>query len=284
MRRQLIAGMPNSGKSTFIAALRHLLLAKQVDSKLEITELSDEEGHLSRLEEKWLACETIDRTKPATEGWVQLKIMDTETKIASELSIPDLRGEAFEQPACMGKCHPDLLRALQESDGLLLFSNADRNDDNLLIEDLQDMFPPEGDEGDDDGALIEPTLPFRAENMPEEVKIIEFLQVANRRPRPAKKRRIAVLISAWDVVSEQNSDTPPEIWFAENRPMLSQFLEANSELWDAKIYGVSALGGRLPRDKELLERIKHPSERIRIVGHGALPHDLSAPLHWLISS
>ncbi len=50
MKRQLIVGMPESGKSTFIAALRHLLLSGAVSTELELTGLSDEERHLNSLE------------------------------------------------------------------------------------------------------------------------------------------------------------------------------------------------------------------------------------------
>jgi hypothetical protein len=117
--------------------------------------------------------------------------------------------------------------------------------------------------------------------MPEEVKIVEFLQMANRKPLVRKKRKISVLISAWDVVTQK--DATPADWFRQNRPMLSQFLEANEELWETQIYGVSAQGGKLPEKKAELAKLKHPSKRIRIVGNGALEHDLSAPLQWLIS-
>jgi hypothetical protein len=86
------------------------------------------------------------------------------------------------------------------------------------------------------------------------------------------------MVSAWDVLP---TDTTPSDWLAENRPMLDQFLANNSELWDVRVYGVSAQGGRLPSERQRLARIKIPSERIRVVGHGAQQHDLTSPIRWL---
>lgn len=271
MKQQLIVGMPESGKSTFIAALRHLLLSGTVSTELSLTALADEEMHLNNLERDWLQCQRVQRTKPATEGWVQFHVRDAATGAEAVLSVPDLRGEAFEQPACVGQCAPDLYHAVAESDGILLFTNAEREDDALLISDLGDLLVDDSGEADDAAA-------FNAYDMPEEVKIVEFLQMANRRPLAPKRRRVALMVSAWDVVA---AGVAPDAWLRDKRPMLAQFLEHNQDLWDVRIYGVSAQGGQLPRDQKLLNAVKNPSERIQLVGHMAGPHDLTAPLRWL---
>ncbi|WP_298622822.1 hypothetical protein [uncultured Zoogloea sp.] len=288
MTSLLVVGMPNSGKSTFIAALRHLLVANEVPIDLCLAELSESEGHLNRLENTWLDCEVIERTKPATEGWVELKVQDKNTLALLTLRIPDLRGEAFEQPACIGQCETDLFDALSEANGILLFTNADREDDSLLIDDLADIFGSD-DLGDADGeveplAAEETEKSFKPEEMPEEVKLVEFLQIANRRPLASRRRKIAIIVSAWDVVTanERNEGVTAAQWIETRRPMLAQFIAVNSDLWESRVYGVSAQGGKLPRDKTALKKVRRPSERIQIIGHGAEEHDLSAPLRWML--
>lgn len=271
MRRQLIVGMPESGKSTFIAALRHLLLSDTVNTELALTRLADEEKHVNDLETDWLELKQVQRTKPATEGWVEFHVRDTASGTESVLLVPDLRGETFEQPACSGRCENQLYEAVADAAGIALFTSAEREDDALMISDLGDLLD------DSDQVATNEADPFDPYGMPEEVKIVEFLQMANRHPLRPKRRRIAVLASAWDVV---RSDMTPDTWLGEKRPMLAQFLQYNQELWDARVYGVSAQGGRLPQDRKRLEALK-PAERIRIIGHGAKPHDLTAPLHWL---
>lgn len=314
MTSLLVVGIPDSGKSTFIAALRHLLLADQVPTDLGLVGLSAHEAHLNKLEKEWLDCRRIERTKPATEGWVELHVADRKTGTDTKLLIPDLRGEVFEQPACIGQCQSDLFEALAQSDGILLFTNADRADDTMLIDELADILdsepaqteyatPGDGQSGtavdvleatkadavsddasDESVETIEQQAAnrFQPEHMPEEVKIVEFLQVANRRPLRARCRNIAVIVSAWDLIMKKDEEMTPDKWLSTQRPMLRQFLEANQEIWEPRVYGVSAQGGRLPEDKEELEKISRPSERIRIVGHGADAHDITAPIRWML--
>jgi hypothetical protein len=263
--------MPESGKSTFIAAMRHLVLSNSIGTELELTSLADEEKHLIDLEQDWLECKRVQRTKPTTEAWVQFHVRDRATGNEVIVTVPDLRGEAFEQPVCAGQCQGELYDAVAESDGLMVFTNADRADDTLLISDLGDLL--DNDERDvEDGDAFDPY------GVPEEVKIVEFLQMANRRPLRPKRRRVALIVSAWDVVPE---GVDPETWIFEKRPMLAQFFKYNADLWNVRIYGVSAQGGRLPEDKERLVEFTTPAERIRLVGHGAHQHDLTSPLRWL---
>lgn len=296
MTRQLIVGMPESGKSTYIAALRHVLVAMQVETELELTMLAGDEGHLNSLEEKWLSCEPMKRTTPSNEAWVELNVRNRITGAHAVMTIPDLRGEQFERPVVGGGCPKDLHDALVHSDGILLFTNANREDDMLLIDDFGDMPEDETEEGFTDtdadprigisqhavsGDENQASGKFRPEDMAEEVKIVEFLQMANRRPLNPKLRKIALVASAWDLVGGEEGMTP-DTWLASKRPMLAQFLFHNSDLWQSRVYGVSAQGGVLPERKAEFEKMLNQSERIRVVGHDAALHDLTAPLRWLM--
>ena len=93
-------------------------------------------------------------------------------------------------------------------------------------------------------------------------------------------------MSAWDLSPNQSD---PDAWLAERMPLLDQLLRAHQIEIPYRVYGVSAQGGRVPkRDKpnvesdraELLSHTR-PSTRIRIVGNGAGPHDLTHPIRWL---
>jgi Double-GTPase 1 len=277
MNRILVAGMPNSGKSTYIGALRHIMIAQEIPSALEITGLSADEAHLNKLEQDWLDGKKIPRTKSSTETWVELKIKDKETAKEGTLSLPDLRGESFEQPATLGHLNDELEKELTTTEGVLLFTNADKEDDKLMISDLGDILV----DGAED-SLASPKR-FDAREMPEEAKVVEFLQWANRPPRYARRRNLALLISAWDVVGAGNSHNPNN-WLREHCAMLEQFLRYNSHLWNVRVYGVSAQGGKLPRDRAKLMKIAKPSERVRVIGPDAHMNDITAPLRWLISA
>lgn len=312
-KRVLIAGMPSSGKSTFIAAMRHVLLSNETETALVSSRLADDERHLNALQDKWLALETFERTREKSEAWVTLHVRDTLGGTEAELIIPDLRGEMFERPAAFGTCSRAVSEALGDADGVLLFTNAEKPDDALLISDYGDAdddeeggLKPAGSTGEarievsDLPVVTEPEIPpvegageegasktgrlrFQADRMPEEAKIVELLQFANRRPRPRRRRRLAIMVSAWDAVIDGGDDRTPAQWMALQRPMLSQFLQHNADAWEVRIYGVSAQGGKLPRDKARLQALETGSERIIMVGHGVPRHDPTAPVAWLIS-
>lgn len=273
MRKQLVIGMPGSGKSTYLGALRHLVVDGEVDLALRFERFSGDEQHLNALEQKWLACEEMDRTGRANEAWVEMILSDRETGDENALAIPDLRGELFVRPATRSRFPRDLYEAVRDADGFLLFTNADRPDDTIRIDDLVDIMDNEEEE------RVELST-FRPEEMPEEAMIVEFLQMANRRPLFARHRKLAVIVSAWDVVPD---GTAPLEWLASHRPMLAQYLQHNEELWDVRVFGVSAQGGKLPADAKALQAIDVPSHRVRVVGHGAAKHDLSAPFRWLVA-
>lgn len=276
-RRIIIAGMPNSGKSTFIAALTHILVANEKDCALKLTGPSTEEGHLVKLEKDWLSGKKIQRTNSSTETWVEMHILEKAGDRKMILSLPDKKGESFEQPATIGYFDAELFEELVDADGLIVFVNADRVDDKMMISDLGDLV------SDEAAPKVEtPAKRFDPREMPEEAKIVELLQFANRRPLSSRLRKLVIIISAWDVVEAELQDNP-EAWLSMHTAMLSQFCAYNSDLWDTRVYGVSAQGGALPAERDRLMAFDKPTDRVKIVGHGAAQHDLTLPLQWLIA-
>lgn len=276
----MIVGMPSSGKSTYLAALRHVLLSAETETTLVLARLADDERHLNRLEDSWLACETVERTREASEGWVSLHVRERNGGGQAELIVPDLRGEVFERPAAGGALLREVFDSLVQTDGLLVFTNADRPDDLTMMSDVGDLVDGEAEEGGE--AERRPVPVFQPDMIPEEPKLVEMLQAVNRRPRRRRLRRVAVVVSAWDVVSARDPLRLPLEWLAAVRPMLSQFLRYNADAWEVTVYGISAQGGELPRDQARLQAIEKASERVLVVGNGAAPHDVTAPIAWLM--
>ncbi|WP_053572418.1 TRAFAC clade GTPase domain-containing protein [Caballeronia cordobensis] len=289
-RKLVIAGMPESGKSTFIAALRHLLVHQDVRTKLVATRLSDAEGHLNRLEQEWIACEMVERTKQTVEEWVSLFVKQVDGSQEAVLMVPDFSGEAFRRPAATGHCSEAVASMLQEIDGMLLFTNADRGADDIRLEQFGELLDEaieaskdlvEGEPVGVKESVNEDVVPFEPLNMPEEPLLVEILQILNRPPRAPRKRMLAIIVSAWDEVQDNRAE--PEEWLRQHRPMLWQYLRSNTTLWESRVYGVSAQGGRLPQDKVALQ-CTIPGQRVQIVGHQAQPHDLTDPIDWLMAN
>lgn len=287
----LLIGMPVSGKSTYLGALSHVLTSSGVNTALRMKELADYEGHASALEQRWLACEDVDRTGVSSRRDGRFRLQSSVTGAEAELSIPDLSGEAFRQLAARGRCLTGVFASMLEADGLVLFTNANRGVDDRLIFDAASQYAaldeafeaelttagietvPVNSPSDDDGA------PFNPEDMPEEVLLVEVLQMFNRRPARPRQRRIAVVVSAWDVV---NAGETPHQWLRRARPMIWQFLENNPRIWVVEVWGLSAIGGGLPESAARLRQTPVPATRIHVEGPSASKHDLTAPLAWLL--
>jgi hypothetical protein len=300
-QKLVIAGMPGSGKSTFISALRHLLVSQDVATQLQASRLSASEKHLNKLEQNWLACEPLKRTEQLEEEWVSFFVVKDGDPAEAQIVLPDFSGEAFRRPAATGNCSTETARMLAELDGMLLFTNADRGADDVRLELLRDVLADNATNTDEDASDSENeshqdtsrrgesadrsaaglSVPFDPINMPEEPLVVELLQLLNRRPRVPARRSLAVIVSAWDAV--EDSGVSPTQWLELHRPMLWQYLENNADLWEIRVYGVSAQGGKLPEEKAALQA-KVPGQRVQIVGHGAQPHDLTAPIEWLMTS
>ena len=278
--KQLIVGVSGSGKTTFIAALRHLLLARKVQTMLSLDRLADSERHLNRLEERWVQCQKMDHTPLNSNAWVVFHLKDRLTGDVTLVEVPDLSGEAFRQIAATGHCKRALYEAMAEVSGVLLFTNADRPTDRLLIYEESQVADALGEHETESSTELGAQEPFAPEKMPEEVQLVEVLQSMNRRPLRPRKRFLAVLVSAWDVVSPNVS---PCEWIKKNRPMLWRYATSNPEFWTVRYYGVSAQGGELPGQRDELLRASEPSDRVRVVGPEVAEHDLTTPIAWILT-
>ncbi|MHA6889089.1 TRAFAC clade GTPase domain-containing protein [Ralstonia pseudosolanacearum] len=290
----LVLGMPSSGKSTFIAALGEVLLSNDVESSYKAEILDGAQGHMIALHERWQACEVLERTKGSQEEWISFRLVARGGDRAL-VRLPDLSGESIRDAVIAGLYPHELYDALAACGGVLLFTNTNAKFDDVLLSDVAELLteepvakaampiPQEPIEAS--GLALRESndvlaRPFLAQDMPEQSKVVQLLQTITDF-RPVRRRRIAIMLSAWDNVAQP---TTPDEWLYENRAMLSQYLEHNDSSWEARVYGVSAQGGSLPQDKAKLQRIVKPSERVRIVGHGASVHDLCAPLTWLMQN
>ena len=267
-----LIGLPHSGKTTFLAALWHLLTSSETKSTWVLDHLDGDNQYLETIVAAWRSGDEVPHTSMQSERTVTIHVKSSISGEHLALSFPDLSGESFDMQCLVRRCKPDYVERIDMAHGILLFLNADRATDGVTILDL--------------GELAETTQdaeakPWSAKMIPEQVRLVELLQFATRRPFARKKRRIAVVISAWDVVLEPRP--APDVWLARERPLLYQYLASNPSLWESRVFGVSAQGGNVKdADKraELLEMI--PSNKIECVGPEVEnPHDLTSLIRWI---
>ena len=129
---------------------------------------------------------------------------------------------------------------------------------------------------------------WSADLAPTQVKIVDLLQMLMSGDLYVGERRLALLISAWDQVEEEEQ-TPTEI-FANKLPLLDQYLRSARDPWTWHVWGISAQGGVYedPEKQETfpetdkLRELERASDRIKVVDGNAISSDITKPLKWLI--
>jgi len=311
-KNYLVFGLSEAGKSTFAAALWHLVDSREVPTVLAKGLHSGNFAYLEKIAQRWSDGWRLERTKSEEVEDVRINLRHEESGAEFSLEFRDIAGESLQTAFATRYCDPDFVELVKKADGMLLFVSANYEMDDVTILDVKaklgDDDDEELDEDDDDGegdedengtqaavgdakTVPERQQPLKAEDPPFEpakapvqVRLVDLLQSLRLDPFSRRPFRIAVIVSAWDLAKHRSA----EEWLAKCMPLLDQFLRGG-EIADAvRMYGVSAQGGMYPkkgeRDDEERKRImaiRPASKRIRVVGHGAAEHDLTHPVRWL---
>jgi Double-GTPase 1 len=288
-----ILGLPGSGKTTYLAALWHLIDAGEADTKLVLDRLVGNQAYLNRIVEAWRRCEEVPRTSMgAEEKSLSIHVHERGTGTKAVLAFPDLSGESFERQFADRACTQEYAEAFSREGGIVLFVNADRPSDGMTLLDIRPAVAgdeaPQPQEQQPAGEHAKPSAqdqkmfaePWSPSCVPEQVRLVDILQFLQRPPFHRWRRRLCVVVSAWDVVG--SAPLQPSEWLAREMPLLDQFLKNNPDSFEVRVYGVSAQGGKVKgASRTELLKVQQPSLRIRCVGPNTTPHDLTAPLVWL---
>jgi len=275
--QQLMVGLPGAGKSTFLAAFWHVLHSDEVPGALKLAGVTGDRTYLNGLAEKWRRCEELGRTPIGGEE-VSMLVKNPGTSETTELFVPDMSGETFEVQWEARESSVDYAEKVAGVSGVLLFLHPDTTKETDSIATANDVLTAWAEEPAKDCAKTKTDpKPWQARHAPTQVKVVELLQfLTAHRDEPT---RVAILISAWDLVGGKAT---AESWIGERLPLLSQYLKANAPTLPSRVYGLSAQGGDLGKDSDALFEHAAPSKRIRITGPEVTPHDITAPVKWLM--
>lgn len=280
----ITVGLPASGKTTFLAALWHLVCKSDVVTRLKFAGLrKGNMAHLNEIADRWRDGRIQVRTVLSGDRIVTINLVD-KAGTEVQLEFPDIAGETFGQMWEKRDCDPAVAEILRNGN-VLLFIHPDTIKPLIRVVDVAAMAADCGiNDGND-----QTTVPWNPELAPTQVKIVSLLSML-REPvldENHSSRRLAVVFSAWDKVQEQGH-TPVQ-YLEQYLPLLHQYLRQAADGWEWEVYGVSAQG--CPYDKsDAKERSKaalaileqEPSKRIKVVHGVRTSHDLTEPLEWLI--
>jgi hypothetical protein len=281
-RSVVVMGLPGSGKTTYLAALWHLVSEGEIDSKLKyVTLRAGNAEHLHEIATRWRQAKTQERTSVVGDKLVSM-ILQAEGGEPQTITFPDVAGEAFLQMWGERECDETVANWLKQP-GVLLFVHADKVtvpkwviDEKLLQEDM-------GVEREEEELVgWSPSL------APTQVQLTDLLQSMQADPLDVGFRRLAIILSAWDKAAGRG--LTPEKYLAMKMPLFSQFLQNGLDrTWEVRIYGISAQGGdyddntkTLP-EAERMRAVDIPSKRIKVTYAGIESHDLTEPLQWLLT-
>src|SRR5947208_16143163 len=119
--KQLLIGLPNSGKTTFLIALWHIVESGEIPGSLRLVELHGNVEHLNTLRREWLGCKPLPRTTKAAEKFVAMRLEDTHSSLLAEVFFPHLSGESFREQFEERRCSKQYYDLAREAAGVLLF-------------------------------------------------------------------------------------------------------------------------------------------------------------------
>lgn len=280
-----ICGFPESGKTTYLAALWHLLTARAVQTSLRFESLRNGDfSHLNALAARWRDGLTQLRTDPSNQ-LVSMNLLDG-SSVPLRLTFPDLSGESYRVMFEERDCAPAVAEILSRGEGILFCIHADRIRQPHLVVDVVSQ----------SNALGSPIpagqeVAWSPRLSPTQVQIVELLQLFRLPPLALPSQSIAFALSAWDKVAEEGRT--PQAFLAERLPLLDQYLHSGADEWIWRVYGVSAQGGDYEKENEALspsqlaklqelKAMDEPSMRIRVVSESSESPDLTEPIAWLM--
>ena len=277
----LLCGLPNSGKTTFIAALWYLLYNGEVDTSIAYSSLPEKRDYLCGLSDKWSSLHKISHTPT---GEIQdISIPLTVNSVETVLNIPDMSGETWKNIWISRSCSRFTVEWCTSSSSILLFIHSDdiRVPIDILTANTMAASVAEESNAEADRETVE--VEWDPAKAPTQVMLVDILQSISREPLGVPNKKLAIVLSAWDKVTDNGMS--PENYLQTYLPLLYQYLSCGAHFKSIKIFGVSAQGGDIDTNeqKDVLRIIDKPSERILVVDEEISSHDLTLPIKWLIS-
>jgi hypothetical protein len=270
----LLVGLPETGKTTFLAALAHVVTheADGAGCPLTLEQLDADTDYVEQIGQTWRQGLPMPHSQHGSENHVRLHVKDSGSGLKAQLLFSDRSGEEFQQQWQTRRLERRFADQLKIADGLLVFVHPNSLRTGVRLDACCD------EESDEEGGPMGEWDPSIAPTEVEMVEILQFIPaMIDVTPLP-----IAIVVSAWD--EAVTTDATPSAWLANRLPLLKQFLDTNAQHYATAIYGVSAQGGDVtqPSKKQAVLEKERPSDRIIVIGPDDWQTDITAPIRWLM--
>lgn len=280
--RIMLIGGPDSGKTNYLARLWQKLKAgdgclRAPKPPSDITYVEDALAHL-------LQGEFAPRTQTGTEDTqrtFEVTVAPTRGGKAVELVVPDVSGELWKNAVDTTELPASWMNQLRQASGALLFLRVHSK---LNIEPLdwvtsQKLLTH--------APVDEAELP---KGMPTQVALCELLRYleAELGNDNEAKPRVAVVITAWDLLDDETAAAGPMSYLRRQFPLFAGRV-SDADL-DVRVFGVSIIGGDLADEDFKRDYLKSdPAAAGFVVFSGEAEAversaDIALPVDWVVES
>ena len=274
-KKIVFCGLPSSGKTTFLGALSYMAENNDDSNALKLDDLQEQRHFFNLLADTWVNCDPMMRTKIDSQDSIEM-ILSTDD-LNFNVEMPDLSGETWASIWSEHEISQPVYDFLTHCSSVAFFIHTDQISTPLKLSEENSML-----QGSCNRDQVEQLEDWDATKHPSTQAVTVDLLIKVSSIMKAENKRVAIILSAWDTVSE-NYQSPLE-FVGVQMPLLYQYLSSKLDFSDTQFYGVSAQGGCLIKQKQSLLDIDEPVNRIKVLEDGGLQHnDLTKILSWLIN-
>ena len=270
-------GLPRTGKSTFLGTFWALVESPAETSVIE-TNFAGDRSYVQHLAAQVARGDELERTAvDANEEMAVELTFDPEG--TADLLIPDTSGESLRVLVERRMWHPRLLAACKDATAILLFIHPERL---RLPEPIAVLAGASSETAQEaaNGSLQDAVHFDVDERACTAAELIDVFENVAELCSDRWAIRFGVVVSAWDTVDGDPGPTPYE-WMQERLPAVLATIEANPDIGEFEVFGVSAQGGSLEARDELLARGEICDRVFARDGRGRAV-SLVEPIRWSI--
>ena len=280
----VLIGAPDSGKTNYLGRFWRAL--RKENARLRTTREPDDISYVMDALSHLLQGKFAPRTEKGTDGdrrecVVHVSWEEEGTTRDAELLVPDVSGELWEEAMETNEVPETWMARVRRSVGALLFvrvgSPLNRPSlDWVTARELQEVGgAPDSSERD-------------VSQVPTDVQLCEFLrflEFALGKDAGTDTPRVAVLVTAWDMVDEDRARKGPKAYLQHEFPLFASRLAYTSTL-DVKAFGLSVVSGDLAEDEFRTRFLDGEIDEFGYVvtepDAGSKNDDVTTPVRWVL--
>lgn len=279
-KKILLAGLHNTGKTTYIAALSYMLSNFDESFPFRLGSLENgEDEYLSIIANAWMRLEPVPRTnhtKLQGES-VSINVINNSDGEKFSLQIPDFSGETFRRQFENREWDQEFEETVRGLSGMMLFINpTDVNNRPKLLIARNEAEQALGIFNTNHGVEFKP---YSTEDTCNQVKLADCLQFITQYASTRFPIKLAVVVSMWDQVQTLGEESSPTDWIKYQTPLLYQYLSCNSEYFCTKFFGISSQGGDYEEREKIVEL--DSMKRVLVVDDFSASNDITQPIVWI---